>query len=166
MKIKIKSIISDLDITPLLRFLLQRNSPISSSYLFSFFLHFSSTLLKYLLSSICLSPFYFFQFFSNLFKYSSSNFRSSHPYNIFAMNFPGSSLLLKSLSSAISIFSCFLTSTLIFSSNSFMACSAFFKFFILSQVSPSAVNPFLSRSLMMNLIFIFISFSFILFFYF
>ena len=40
MKIKVKSIINDLDITPLLRFLLQRNSPISSSYLFLFFFHF------------------------------------------------------------------------------------------------------------------------------
>ena len=102
----------------------------------------SSTLLKYVLSSICLSPFHFFQFFSNLFKYSSSNFWSSHPYNIFAVNFPGNFPLLKSLSSAMSIFSCLLTSTLIFPSNSFMASSAFFKFSILSQVSPSAVNPF------------------------
>ena len=40
MKIKVKSIVNDLDIIPLLRFLLRRNSPISSFYLFLFFLHF------------------------------------------------------------------------------------------------------------------------------
>ena len=40
MKIKVKSIVNDLNIIPLLRFLLQKNSSISSSYLFLFFLHF------------------------------------------------------------------------------------------------------------------------------
>ena len=58
------------------------------------------------------------------------------------MNFPSSSPLLKSLSSAIFILSCLLTSALILPSNSFMVSSAFFKFSILFQVSPSAVNPF------------------------
>ena len=39
MKIKVKSIVNDLDITPLLKFLRRRNSPISFSYLFILLLH-------------------------------------------------------------------------------------------------------------------------------
>ena len=36
---KIKSTVTDLDITPLLRFLLRRNSPVSSPNFLIFFLH-------------------------------------------------------------------------------------------------------------------------------
>ena len=86
---------------------------------------------------ICLSSFHFFQFFSNLFKYSSSNFQSSHLYNNFAIYFPGNSILLYSSTSS----SCFLTSTPPHS-NSSINFSAFFKFSFLSQVSPSAIKPF------------------------
>ena len=86
------------------------------------------------------TAFHLCQFLSNFLKYSSSNLPSSHPYNIFAINFPGNSPLLKSLSSAFSIFSCFLISVL--PSKSVNASSAFFELSFLSQVSPSAVNPF------------------------
>ena len=79
----------------------------------------------------------FFQFFSNLFKYSSSNLQSSHLYNNFTVYFPGNSILLYSPSS----FTCHLTTTSP-CSNSLINFSAFFKFYFLSQVSPSAVNPF------------------------
>ena len=42
------------------------------------------------------TDFHFHQFLSNFLKYSSSNFPSSHLYNIFAINFPSNSPLLKS----------------------------------------------------------------------
>ena len=88
------------------------------------------------------TDFHFCQFLSNFFRYSSSNFPLSHPYNIFAINFPGNSPLLKSLSSAISIFSCLLTSTFIRPSNSSSASPAFSKFSLFSHMSYSVVNPF------------------------
>ena len=86
------------------------------------------------------TAFHSYQFLSNFFKYSSSNFLSSHLYNILAVNFPGNLPLLKSLSSTSSIFSCFLI--FVFLSKSANASSAFFRFSLLSHVSPSAVNPF------------------------
>ena len=105
-----------------------------------------------LLSFLTLSPlqgffsretdFHFRQFLSNFLKYSFSNFPSSHPYNIFAVNFPGNSPLLKSLSSVISIFSYFLTSAFILPSNSSNTSLAFPKSSFLSQVSCSAINLF------------------------
>ena len=126
---KIKSTVNDLDITPLLRFLIFSFSPSICS----------STLLKCSLSSICLSPFHFFQFLSSLFKYSYSNLRSSHTYNTFAIYFPGSSILLYSPFPSSSISRLTTTSP---RSNSSISFSAFYKFSFLSQVSPSAVNPF------------------------
>ena len=62
--------------------------------------------------------FYHFQFFSNLFKYSVSNFLSSYLYNIFTIYLPDNSPLLKSFSSATSNFSCYLTFTSILPLNS------------------------------------------------
>ena len=88
------------------------------------------------------TDFHFCQFLSNFLRYSSSNFLSSHLYNTFAVNLPGSFPLLKSLFSAISILSCLLTSTFIYSSNSPNASFAFSKFSLLSQVLYSAVNLF------------------------
>ena len=88
------------------------------------------------------TAFHLLQFLSNFFRYSSSNFLLSYLYNIFTVNFSSSSPLLKSLSSAMSIFSCLLTSTFILPSNSFKASPAFFKFSFLSQVSPSDVSSF------------------------
>ena len=88
------------------------------------------------------TDFYLCQFLSNFLKYSFSNFPLFHSYNIFAVNFPSSSLLLKSLSSAISIFSCLLTSAFILLSNSSNTSLAFPKSSFFSQVSYSAVNPF------------------------
>ena len=86
--------------------------------------------------------FYFHQFLSNFLKYFSSNFPSSHPYNIFAINFPGNSSLLKSFSSTISSFSYLLTSTFILLSNSFNVSLAFPKSFFFSYVLLFAINPF------------------------
>ena len=86
--------------------------------------------------------FHFYQFLSNFLKYSFSNFLSSHPYSIFAVNFPGNSPLLKSLSSAISNFSCLLISTFILPSNSSNTSLAFPKSSFLFQVSCSTVNLF------------------------
>ena len=88
------------------------------------------------------TDFHFRQFLSNFLRYSSSNFPSSHSYSIFAINFPGNSPLLKSFSSAISSFSCLLTSVFILPSNSSNTSLVFPKSSFLSQVSCSAVNPF------------------------
>ena len=88
------------------------------------------------------TDFHFCQFLSNFLKYSFSNFPSFHLYNIFAINFPGNSPLLKSFSSAISNFSCFLTSAFILPSNSSNTSLVFPKSSLLSQVSYSAVNLF------------------------
>ena len=74
-------------------------------------------------------PFHLFQFFSNFFRYSFLNFLSSYPYNILAVYFSGSSPLLKSFYSAISNFSCLLTSALILLSNSATNSFAFCKSF-------------------------------------
>ena len=81
--------------------------------------------------------FHFFQFLSNLFKYSSLNLWSSHLYSIFTVNFPSSSILLYPSSSP----TCCLTTTSSHS-NSLINSSAFFKFSFLSQVFPFAVNLF------------------------
>ena len=88
------------------------------------------------------TDFHFHQFLSNFLKYSSSNFPSSYPYNIFAINFPGNFPLLKSLSSAISNFSCFLTFAFILLLNSSNTSSVFPKSSFLSQIPCSTVNPF------------------------
>ena len=88
------------------------------------------------------TDFYFCQFLVNFLKYSSSNFPSSHPYNIFAINFPSKSYLLKSLSSIRSNFSCLLTSAFILPSNSSNASFTFYKSSLFLHVSLSAINPF------------------------
>ena len=88
------------------------------------------------------TDFHFHQFLSNFFKYFFSNFLSFYLYSIFAINFPSSSLLLKSLSSAISNLSCLLTSIFILLSNSSNAFFICFRFFPFSHVSCSAMNPF------------------------
>ena len=88
------------------------------------------------------TDFHFHQFLSNFLKYSSSNFPSSQPYNIFTVNFPGNFPLLKSFSSAISSFSYLLTSAFILPSNSSNASLAFPKSSPFSQVSCSVVNLF------------------------
>ena len=88
------------------------------------------------------TDFHLHQFLSSLFKYSSSNFPSSYLYNIFTINFPSNSPLLKFFSSAISIFSCLLTSTFILPLNSFTNSLACSRSFFLSHISLSAVNLF------------------------
>ena len=86
-------------------------------------------------------PFHHLQFFSNLPQYSWSYRLSDHPYNFFAVNFPGNSPRRNVLSSC----SCLATSSISCRysfSNSSIASFAFFKFSLPSQVSDSAVNPF------------------------
>ena len=86
--------------------------------------------------------FYFCQFFSNFFKYSFSNFPSSHLYNIFVIYFSGNSLLLESLSFTISNFSYCLTFVFNLPSNSTTTTFIFSKSSSLPQVSCFAVNLF------------------------
>ena len=101
------------------------------------------------------TDFHFCQFLSNFLKYSSSNFPLSHPYSIFAINFPGSSPLLKSFSSTMSNFSCLLISAFILLSNYSSTSLVFPKSSSLSQVSCSTINPFYcTRYLSTSLIFL------------
>ena len=86
--------------------------------------------------------FYFCQFLSNFLKYSSSNFPLSYLYSIFAINFSGNSSFLKSFSSAISNFSCLLTSVFILPLNSSNTSLAFPNSSLFTQESCSAVNHF------------------------
>jgi len=88
------------------------------------------------------TDFYFHQFLSNFFKYSTSNFPSSHLYNIFAMYFHSNSLLLKFFSSTISDFFCCLTSASSLSLNLATTSFPFPRFSFFSQVSSSIVNSF------------------------
>ena len=88
------------------------------------------------------TDFYFCQFLSSFFKYSFSNFPLSYLYNIFAINFPSNSPLLKFFFSAISNFSCLLTSTFILPSNFSSASFTCPKSSPFSHVSCSTINPF------------------------
>ena len=107
-----KSTVCELDIISLLRFLLQRNCFPPSPI-----------------------PFQLPQIF--FFKFSIIP-----PIQHLRYKLPQQSPLLKSLSSTISIFSCFLISAFILPSNSFKASPAFFRFSFLSYVSPFTMNPF------------------------
>ena len=88
------------------------------------------------------TDFHFHQFLSNFLKYSSSNFPSFYPYNIFAVNLPGSSPLLKSFFSPVSNFSCLLTSVFSLPSNLSTNSFAFSRSSFFFHVSFSAVNLF------------------------
>ena len=101
------------------------------------------------------TDFHFHQFLSNFFKYSSSNFLSSHLYNIFAIYFSGNFPLLMSFSSTISNFSCLLISAFILPSNSSNASLVFPKSSPFSHMSCSIVNLFhLTKYLSTPLIFL------------
>ena len=104
------------------------------------------------------TDFHFCQFLSNFLRYSSSNFLSSHLYNIFTVYFPSNSPLLKSFSSILSNFSCLLISELLFPSNSPTASLAFPRSSSLFHVSCSAVNLFY-RTKYFSTSFIFILFK-------
>ena len=104
------------------------------------------------------TDFYFHQFLSNFFKYSSSNFPSFYLYNIFAIYFSTNSPLLKSSSSTISNFSCHLTSALSLLSNSATASFAFSKFSSFSHISLSAVNFFHHLDISLLLFFFYLEF--------
>ena len=83
------------------------------------------------------------QFSSNLFQYSCLYFFSPHPYNSFAVYFPGSSLLNSFFSFSLSYRLVSSSSSLLYSfSNSSTRSLAFLRFSLLSQVSSSAVHPF------------------------
>ena len=86
--------------------------------------------------------FHSYQFLSNFLTYVSSNFLSSHLYNIFAIYFPSNSFLLKFFSSAVSNFSYLLTSIFILFSNSSNASLAFPKSSLFSYVSCFTINLF------------------------
>ena len=88
------------------------------------------------------TDFSFHQLLSNFLKYFSSNFPSSYLYSIFAVNFPGNSLFLKSLSSAMSNFSCLLTSIFILFSNFSNTSLASSKSSFFFQVLCSTINSF------------------------
>ena len=122
-------------------------------------------ILSLLLSFLTLTPpqgfssgetdFHFCQFLSNFLKYSFLNFLLFYSYNIFVVNFPGNSPLLKSLSSTISSFSCLLTSVFILSSNSASISFMCPKFSFFSYILYSTVNPFyLTRYFSIPLIFL------------
>ena len=70
------------------------------------------------------------------------NFLSFYLYNIFDIYFSSNTLLLKSLSSIISNFSCHLTSAFILPSNSATTSFVFPKSFFLSHISCSTINLF------------------------
>ena len=88
------------------------------------------------------TSFHFCQFLSNFLKYSFSNFPSSHPYSIFAVNFPGNSPLLKTFFSAIFNFFYLLTFVFILPLNFSNTSLAFPKSFLLFQISCSTINFF------------------------
>ena len=95
------------------------------------------------------TDFHLFQHLSNFFKYSSSNFLSSHPNKILAVYLPGNSLLLNSSVSGFiytfylsSIPSCLLTSALSLPSNSSTSSLAFSKSSSFFHVSFSTINLF------------------------
>ena len=108
------------------------------------------------------SSFHLFQFLSNFFKYSFSNFLLSHLNNNFAVYFPGNSLLLNS--SALGFIftlhlcstpSCLPTSVFNLSSDSSTNSLAFSKSSFFFQVSCSAINLFyLTKYLSTPLIFL------------
>ena len=87
--------------------------------------------------------FHHHQFSSNLFQYSCSYFFSLHPYNNLAVYFPGNPLLNTHLFSSVSYHLASSSSSLLyFFSNSSIRSLAFLRFFLLSQVSSSAIHPF------------------------
>ena len=82
------------------------------------------------------------KFLSNFFKYSFLNFPSSYTYNIFTVYFSNNFLLLKFLSSAISNFSCYLTSIFNLLSNSATIFFTFSNSSSFSHESYSTVSLF------------------------
>ena len=88
------------------------------------------------------TDFYLYQFLSNIFKYSFSNFPSSYSYGIFVIYFSSNSPLLKFFSSAIPNFFYLLTSVFTLPSNSTTISFVFSKFSSLSQILYSTINLF------------------------
>ena len=118
-------------------------SSLSSSLFYSFTI---SPLYSYLFSSILFRNgflFYHLQFSSICFQYSLSYFSFSQLYRSFAIYLLGNSLLNIFLSSSASYCLTFSSLSLLYSFlNSSTNFIVFFRFFLLSQVSFSAVYPF------------------------
>ena len=123
--------------------------PISSSSIHSLIFPLSSLTTSWTaVSFLFTSPagftfFHCFQFLSSLCQYWRSYSPSDHPNNLLVVYHPGNPPLQYSLSSSTS--SCCLTSllSLLYSFwNSLSKSPAFYRFFLLFQVSPSTVNPF------------------------
>jgi len=88
------------------------------------------------------TDFYFCQFLFKFFRYLSLNFLSFYPYNIFAIYFSNNFLLLKSLFSTLSNYSCLLTSVFTLLSNSAITSFTFSKSSSLFQLLCSTMNSF------------------------
>ena len=88
------------------------------------------------------TDFHFCQFLFNFFRYLSSNFLLFYPYNIFAIYFSNNFLLLKSLFSILSNYSCLLTSVFTLLSNSAITSFIFSKSFSLFQLLCFTINSF------------------------
>jgi len=88
------------------------------------------------------TDFYFCQFLFKFFRYLFSNFLSFYPYNIFAIYFSNNFLLLKSLFSTLSNYSCLLTSVFTLLSNSAITSFTFSKSSSLFQLLCSTMNSF------------------------
>ena len=113
----------------------------------SFFLIVSKILL-----SFAYPLFQCLQFLSSLLQYSSLYFLSDYPNNIFAMNLPGNSSLLKLFFSLFCQFTSSMSCQYFFL-NSSIVSFVFSRFFLSSQVSDSAINPFyFTRHLFFSLI--------------
>ena len=115
----------------------------------SFYSKISSSFFIYSFFPSFLLFFHLFQLLSNFFKYSSSNFLLSHPYNNFAIYFPGNSPLLNSSASRFNFISfpffiliLHISSSNLSFSNSSTFSIAFFKFSNPSYVFSSTVYPF------------------------
>ena len=101
----------------------------------------SSSIVSTIFLSLGHLLFYHLQFLSSLPQYSWSYLLSDHLNNFLAVNLPGNSPLLN----IPSLCFCLTTSSMSCQYsflNSSITSFAFFKFFLPSQVSDSAVNPF------------------------
>ena len=116
---------------------------------FSFHSKLSSNFSIYSFSPSFLLFFHLFQFFSNFFRYSSSNFLSSHLYNNFTIYLSGNSPLLNSSASGFNLISFPFFSLILYISSSNLPFSnsstfsiAFFRFSNSSHVFSSTIYPF------------------------
>ena len=101
----------------------------------------SSFIISIVFCPLTLFSFHCFQFLSSLSQYSLSYYLSDHSNSFFVVNYPGSSPLLN-IPSSLSCCLIFSMSCRYSFSYSSTASFVFSRFFLSSQVSNSAVNPF------------------------